>query len=248
MVAKGHGWELREGKWQDVLSDVETCDVICTDPPYSERTHAGQRHGRRLNDTSRGSSASWVTTKALDYIALESYELPCWPTGWACIFSDDSQILEWKAVAESQGRTTFATLPCVLRGMNVRIGGDGPSNWAVYLNVSRPKSLRTWGTLPGAYVGSPGRGPDRAKLIPGAKPLWLMRAIIRDYSRPGDLIVDPYAGSGTTLLAAVIEGRRAIGAELDPKTFELAANRLRSGFTPDMFRGEGKRMKQEDLI
>jgi site-specific DNA-methyltransferase (adenine-specific) len=62
-----------------------------------------------------------------------------------------------------------------------------------------------------------------------------MRAIIRDYTRPGDLIVDPFAGSGTTLLAARLEGRRAIGAELDPKTFALAVKRLSTPWTPRLF-------------
>jgi len=57
-----------------------------------------------------------------------------------------------------------------------------------------------------------------------------MRAVIRDYSRPGDLIVDPYTGSGTTLLAAAIEGRRAIGAEMDPNTYALAVERLGLGY------------------
>jgi len=59
-----------------------------------------------------------------------------------------------------------------------------------------------------------------------------MRAIVRDYSRPGELVCDPCAGGGTTLLAAVLEGREAIGTELDPKTFELAVARLRKGYTP----------------
>ena len=65
----------------------------------------------------------------------------------------------------------------------------------------------------------------------------LMRAIVRDYSRPGDLVCDPFAGGGTTLLAAVMEGRQAIGAELDPITFEKAEARLRGGYTPDLFTG-----------
>jgi site-specific DNA-methyltransferase (adenine-specific) len=71
--------------------------------------------------------------------------------------------------------------------------------------------------------------------VRGAKSVATMRAIIRDYTRPGDLIVDPYAGGGTTLLAAVIEGRRAIGAEMDPETFKKARRRLEAGFTPQLF-------------
>ena len=46
-----------------------------------------------------------------------------------------------------------------------------------------------------------------------------------------------YQGDKHVLLAAVIEGRKAIGAEADPATFEKAAERLRKGYTPDFFAG-----------
>ena len=62
--------------------------------------------------------------------------------------------------------------------------------------------------------------------VTGAKSLDLMRAIVRDYSRPGDVIADPHTGSGTTLLAARMEGRRSIGAEMMPEHFEIARRRL----------------------
>lgn len=47
-----------------------------------------------------------------------------------------------------------------------------------------------------------------------------------------DLVCDPCAGGATTLLAAAIEGRRAIGAERDPATFASAQRRLACGYTP----------------
>ena len=62
-----------------------------------------------------------------------------------------------------------------------------------------------------------------------------MRALVRDYTRPGDLVCDPCAGGATTLLAAAIEGRRAIGAELDPSTHAKAMRRIARGYTPDLF-------------
>ena len=130
------------------------------------------------------------------------------------------------------GRYVFKPLPLVIRGMNVRLAGDGPSSWSVDMIVARPSSgpVTKWGTLPGAYVGN-----REDQIVVGGKPLWLMRALVRDYTRPGDLVVDPYAGGGTTLLACAMEGRRAIGAECDPETFRNACRRLDGGWTTDLF-------------
>lgn len=66
----------------------------------------------------------------------------------------------------------------------------------------------------------------RFRLV-GAKPLELMAALLRDYALPGDTVVDLYAGTGTTLAAALRDGCRAVGAEVDPERFRLAVERLR---------------------
>jgi hypothetical protein len=82
----------------------------------------------------------------------------------------------------------------------------------------------------------------------GSKPEDLMRAIVRDYSEPGDLICDPFAGSGTTLVSALMEGRRAVGAEMDPKHYEIARKRLAKGFTPPLFVDRPEPAKQAALF
>ncbi len=46
-------------------------------------------------------------------------------------------------------------------------------------------------------------------------PSELAEAAIRDYSKPGDSIFDPFCGSGTTLVAALSQGRRVVGADID---------------------------------
>jgi len=61
---------------------------------------------------------------------------------------------------------------------------------------------------------------------PCEKPLALMEHIITISTRPGDTVIDPFAGSGTTLAAAKYTGRRAIGVELDERYCEIAARRL----------------------
>lgn len=61
---------------------------------------------------------------------------------------------------------------------------------------------------------------------PTQKPLALIRRIVRAIVPPGGLIIDPTAGSGTTLLAAQLEGRRAIGCEIDPAYCEIIRRRV----------------------
>lgn len=61
---------------------------------------------------------------------------------------------------------------------------------------------------------------------PTQKPLELMERLVRDFTDPGDTIVDPFAGSGTTGVAALRLGRKFIGWERDPKYHAIAVKRL----------------------
>ena len=54
----------------------------------------------------------------------------------------------------------------------------------------------------------------------------IMESLVRDFTDPGDLILDPFAGSGTTGVAAIRLGRRFIGWEKDPKYHAIALKRL----------------------
>lgn len=222
--------ELRLGDYRTALADVARVDAVITDPPYSERTHAGHDSGvRQAND---GGERYGHRTKrnAIDYAAWSPGDMADFAArwhdraGWIVALTDDVSIGTWRDAYESAGRIGFTAVPIVEVGSRVRISGDGPSSWSCYACVSRPKgkAWQSWGTLPGAYVYY-GHG-DR--VIVGGKRLDCMRAIIRDYSRPGDLICDPCAGGATTLIAAHMEGRSAIGAELDPKTYDLAKRRI----------------------
>ena len=58
------------------------------------------------------------------------------------------------------------------------------------------------------------------------KPIQLMNELVNEYSKENNLILEPFAGSGSTLLAAKKLGRRAIGIEINKKWCEVAAKRL----------------------
>lgn len=240
--------ELRLGRWQEVLADVERCDAIICDPPYSERTHSAYREMPSVGR--RAITYEPFTREKIDETVAAWSELA---RGWIVALTDDVLVPDWRAAFEAAGRYAFAPLACVEPGSRVRISGDGPSQWSVFAMVARPstREFQRWGALVGAYVlgySETRRGAHEGKGLIGSKPLSLMRSIVCDYTRPGDLIVDPFAGSGTTLLAAAIEGRQVIGAEMDPETFDLAVRRLERGWTPAMRFDVGREMKQGGLL
>jgi len=153
--------------------------------------------------------------------------------GWIVTITDDVLAPAWRTSLVRHGLYPFAPIPLVETGSRVRMAGDGPSGWTCWLVVARPRGepFSSWGTLRGAYV-VPGEreinstgGTDR---VVGGKPLLAMQCIVADYSRRGDLCVDPCSGGGTTGRAAVAQGRRFIGIEKDPGRAELTVKAVSS--------------------
>jgi len=250
--------DLRLGHYADVMQDVECSTLIC-DCPYSSKTHDGHHGGVEQTAAKKGCYVRKSRDGSLDY-AYDRAEIEYtgwtpadvdafvdfWAPrtrGWMVSLTDDVLMPHWKAAMARHGRTTFQDVPAIISGMTVRLAGDGPSSWAIHCVMSRPKSLSKWGTLPGGYWG-----PSERQFITGGKPLWLMRALIRDYSKVGDLICDPTFGGGTTGRAAQIEGRRFVGSEQDATTFAKAKARLGKHFTPNMFPTSAATAEQVELF
>lgn len=280
--------DLRLGKWQQALEGV-TCNALICDPPYSARTHAA---ATTRND---GVSADGLTPDYAPWGRDEVYELVrSWSprcSGWIVALTDDGLIEHWRAAYRDVGRFDFAPVPCVIRGMSCRMQGDGPSSWAIYAMVGRPRTTAFVGgwTNPGGYEGTAdellqpdpddlavaadaareGRWEDvRALIAPWmaylgdvperayvggtehqgraggsargkgrGKPRWLEHALVRDYSRPGDVVCDPLAGFGGALAAAVGLGRKAVGSEMDAAAYAEARRRLARPIQMDMLSG-----------
>jgi len=71
-----------------------------------------------------------------------------------------------------------------------------------------------------------GSGKQRAERFhPTQKPVELLRYLIRTYTNPGDTVLDFTMGSGSTIVAAIMEGRNAIGIEIDKGYYDIACRR-----------------------
>lgn len=84
----------------------------------------------------------------------------------------------------------------------------------------RPKDLITHWKLPGSQM-----------IHPTEKPVPLLADLITAVTKPGDLILDPFAGSGSTLVAAKKTGRRFTGIELDDVHYAKAQRRIEETVT-----------------
>lgn len=223
--------DLRLGRWQDVLANVEPA-VLLADPPYSDRTHEGQRTGSSIRMTTIGYES--VDEAACFEIAKSWAPRTKW---WAVIFCDHTAFRWHEAAWEAEGWLTFAPL-LVKQNPTPRFSGDGPAFGLEFIMAARRRtSARKSGSLPAYYEVDMG-GDRKSRSIAGRKDLGMMRAIVRDYSEIGDLIADPFAGSGTTAIACATEDRECITSEKDPAHYAIAQARIARGHTPDMFAKE----------
>lgn len=227
--------DLRLGRWQDVLADV-ICDALICDPPYSARTDEGyMSHG--THEVAQTTDIGYRPITRDDAFELTRFFAPR-TKRWAVIFGDHVS-RQWHAEAwEDAGWYVFAPVIWVKRGAAPRFRADGPGSHVDHMMVARPRKAlepEDMGSRPGWYLVDTPRAGHGYTGVTGSKTIDGMRAVVRDYSRPGDLVVDPFAGAGTTALACAMEGRRCITSEAMPEHYEIARKRLARGYTPTMF-------------
>ena len=211
----------------EILPTVGRVDLVCVDPPYSARSHS--RHDEGAHEAKDGANRS-----ILGYAHLSQHDMEkladayvALTESWVVWMTDSYLAVPIRSALEARGLCAFAPLPFNKAGRSVRLAGDGPSSWTDWIVVGRTKAARKWGTLPGGYIAGPGWN-DKARM--GGKPTALMEALVSDYSRPGDLVLDSHMGAGTTGVACMRTGRKFIGCEIDPEAFDLSCRRIEQAY------------------
>jgi DNA modification methylase len=214
------------------LADASV-DCIVTDPPYcsggvseASRTQApGQ--GLRSENVRRFGwfTGDNMTTAGLLFLIREVAFESCRvvkPSGSLVVFCDWRMVPTLAPAIESAG----------LRYQNEIVWNKGSLGLGTGFRGQQEKALHfTYGSpeYHAADVGNvitlPRIGKDREHQT--QKPTKLLRDIIRVVCPPGGTVFDPFAGSGSTGVAALAEGRRAILVERDPGHYATALKRLR---------------------
>lgn len=110
-----------------------------------------------------------------------------------------------------------------------QLTADRPGQAVEAIAIMHTAAKKRWNRRgeAGIWRFMPPRAADRPD-HPTPKPVPLMDALILDFTDRGELVLDPFAGSGTTGVAALRQGRRVILVERDPKYAALCRERMRA--------------------
>jgi site-specific DNA-methyltransferase (adenine-specific) len=203
-----------------VLPTLGPVDHVITDPPYSEQTHAGARFGGSGGNEGRIDFDS-VGAEGVRYV----FQLAA-PARWTVATIDWRHMLPLEECPPVGSRFVRFGIWIKPDGAPQFTGDRPATGWEAVAILHADGGRMRWnrGGHHAVWIYNIVRGEH-----PTEKPLPLIRDFVRSFTDPGDLVLDPFMGSGTTLAAAQIEGRRAIGIEMEERYCEIAANRLRHG-------------------
>jgi DNA modification methylase len=209
---------LYHGDCREVTAWLDA-DVLVTDPPYGMALKTGANCDEGTGWTSRWTG---VTIAGDDTTAARDEALTMWGDGPALVFGT------WKRPAPEGVREVLVWDKVVSTGMGALDIPWRPSWESVYVMGKGFIGARSHGVLRHSL---PTLAPER-KDHPTPKPVGLLHDLIAKC--PPGVVADPFAGSGSTLLAARNLGRRSIGVEIDERYCEVVAKRLSQG---DLFGG-----------
>ena len=135
------------------------------------------------------------------------------------VYSELKNLVVWAKTNAGQGSFYRSQHELIFVFKN----GEGPHTNNFELGQHGRNRSNVW-TYAGVNSFRAGR-LDELSLHPTVKPIALVADAMRDCSRRGDIVLDPFMGSGTTILAAERVGRRAYGLELDPLYVDAAVRR-----------------------
>ena len=249
----GELWELnrhrllcgdaRQDAHFDELLDSEQAAMVFADPPYNVSISSvlgrGQiKHGEfamASGEMSRTEFAAFLTETlslaaahsaegSIHYVCMDWRHLKEMLEAGENVYSELKNLVVWNKTNAGQGnfyRSQHELLFVFKNGEaahtnNFELGqhGRNRSNVWTYAGVNSFRAGRL----------------DELSIHPTVKPIALVADAMRDCSRRGDVVLDPFMGSGTTILAAERVGRRAYGLELDPLYVDAAVRRWQ-GFT-----------------
>jgi DNA modification methylase len=209
---------IYHGDCRDVLPHIETVDLLVTDPPYGQAWNSGRGRMGAIAGDDGGLDVEACLKAALRCLRSKRHAYVFGPYDLTQFTVGATADLVWDKGGLSSGDLSIPW---------------GPTHERIAFAVWTPyPSEKGAGGLAarlrrGSVLHVPRQNNGRGALThPTEKPVMLLRQLIEASSLHGDVVLDPFLGSGSTVVAARTEGRRAVGIEIEERYCEIAAKRL----------------------
>jgi site-specific DNA-methyltransferase (adenine-specific) len=235
-VVAGAGWMIMQA---DSVAHVMPAMIVCGfevdhvigDPPYDPKTHNGARNAAASKSKTRttGRDGERPNMLPIDFEPLEAGDVArivsSWMTvarRWCIGFCALEMLGEYRDAA---GERWIRAGVFHRTDSTPQFSGDRPGQGCEGVPIWHRNGRKRWngGGMPASW-SFPIERNDRVH--PTQKPIGLMMKLVEQFTDPGDVVLDPFCGSGTTGIACLRLGRRFIGIERDPKYAALARERL----------------------
>ena len=224
------GWQLHQADAVDWLRSLapDSVDLVITDPPYeSLEKHRAVGTTTRLKH-SKASSNDWFrifpNDRFPDLFAQIFRVLK--PDRHFYLFCDPETAFIARPIAEQAGFKFWK--PLVWDKQRIGMGYHYRARYEFILFFEKRSRSKSGRQLADLGVSDVITVPRVHKGYPAEKPLPVLELLVRQSAGPGELVIDPFMGSGSTGLAAVNQGCRFAGNDIADVSLDLARRRLDS--------------------
>lgn len=205
--------------------------VTITDPPFDKRTHRAAVEG--------GHAAVRCISLALPFAAFDANQIDAAAKQivrvtrrWIVVFVAERQQELWTNALEVHGARFVRYGQAIRTNPRPQMSGDRPAPGADTIVIAHRVGIekQRWngGGKAGVWKSPAARfDTNRRGVHPAQKSIALMKSLVADFTEPGELVCDPFAGSATTGVACTELARRFVGWERDAQFYAIGLQRLR---------------------
>lgn len=220
-----NGIVIYHGDCRNILPDVAAPDLVLSDPPYRFTSIGGGFYGA-WDGAGHQPRKYLGALRELDCTEFDPAVLLAWlpdiPVALCCNKDVLVDYLLW-----ARQKNWIYDIHVLWKTNPIPAKQSHFLHDAEYVAVMRPRGSTFICDAPFDDYRKVFRAyNDGGKQHPAQKPVGLMGKYVRVLCPPDGVVLDPFMGSGTTLIAAKNDGRRAIGIELEERFCEIAAQRL----------------------
>lgn len=240
------GVTVHLGDCMEVLPTIESADHVITDPPYEKEAHRKDRRVMRRDGLVAGALSFVEMNEELRIASAAHFKRVS--QGWILIFCQAEGVAPWRDAIEAAGAKYKAPMIWVKPDGMPQFNGQGPGmGFESMVSAWAGKGHSSWngGGRHGVFTFPKGEGNSGKNEHETQKPIRLMAELVRLFTNPGETVLDPFCGSGTTGVAAIGLGRRFIGIEREERYFDVSCRRLRDALKQgDLFVEKPRQLEQ----